>query len=65
MKLEGLSFRDRFDILLEKRASPDVAGQASKDIKCYMGNPSLMEVESDAAIYHILNHIHSSIGWQL
>ena len=25
MKLEGLSFRDRLDILLEKRSSPDVA----------------------------------------
>ncbi len=26
MKLESLSFRDRFDILLEKRLSPDVSG---------------------------------------
>jgi len=31
-----LTFRDRFDILLKKRLSPDLSGQLSKDIKCYM-----------------------------
>ncbi len=42
MKLEILNFRDRFDILIEKRPSPDASGQLSNDTELLYGKSQIM-----------------------